>query len=135
MAAKQGRCFLQGKRQGWCLGVALVLVSILAGCSEKTATVQFKVNSQPEGSYVLYQMRGPQAPCGDEWIYLGMTPLRGVRQFDRQQLESSSKITLKVMHPGYLEQKVEWDGPGFYQEAQGKGGVFFAPIMIPAHSP
>ncbi len=133
--AEQGRCYPQRIKQGWSLGVALVLVGLLTGCGEKTATVQFKVNSQPEGSYVLYQMRGPQVPCADEWIFLGMTPLRGVRQFDRQQLESSSKITLKVMHKGYLEQKVEWDGPGFYSEAQDKGGVFFAPIMIPVPSP
>jgi len=128
----QGRWYPQRNKWGWLLVVALLLV--LPGCSDKSTTVHFKVNAQPEGSYVLYQMRGPQAPCGEEWIFLGMTPLRGVRQFDRQQLESSSKITLKVMHPGYLEQKVEWDGPGFYREAKDKGGVFFAPVMIPVHS-
>lgn len=133
--AEQGRWDPVGKKQGWFLVVILVVVGTLAGCGEKTATVRFKVNSQPEGSYVLYQMRGPRIPCADEWIFLGMTPLRGVRQFDRQQLESSSKITLKVMHQGYLEQKVEWDGPGFYREAEDKGGVFFAPIMIPVSSP
>lgn len=132
---KLARWYSQGKKQRWSLGAALMLVGLLTGCGEKTATVQFKVNSQPEGAYVLYQMRGPQVPCADEWIFLGMTPLRGVRHFDRQQLENSSKIALKVMHQGYLEQQVEWDGPGFYREAQSKGGVFFAPIMIPVPSP
>ena len=43
------------------LGGALLLV--LAGCGDKTAAVRFKVNSEPEGAYVLYQLSGTEAPC------------------------------------------------------------------------
>ena len=66
------------------LGGAVLLA--LTGCGDKTAAVRFKVNSEPEGAYVLYQLSGTEAPCAGEWIYLGNTPLQGIHQFTREQL-------------------------------------------------
>ena len=112
----------------------LVAASIffLSGCGDKTASVRFKVNSEPEGAYVVYQMSGTKTPCAGEWIFLGNTPLQGVHQFSKEQLENSDKITLKVMQPGYVEQKKDWDGSSFYEEAQEKGVIYWTPEMIPA---
>ena len=114
--------------------LALTAVSLLTlvGCGDKTASVRFKVNSEPEGAYVVYQMSGANVPCAGEWIYLGNTPLQGVHQFTREQLENSDKITLKVMQPGYVDQKKDWDGPSFYEEARDKGVIYWTPEMIPS---
>lgn len=109
----------------------LAAALLLGGCGNKTTSVRFKVNTAPEGAYVVYQMSGKNAPCAGEWIYIGNTPLQGVHQFSEEQLENSDKITLKVMQPGYIDQKKEWSGPAFYEEAEQKGGIFWAPSMIP----
>ena len=115
------------------LGGALLLV--LAGCGDKTAAVRFKVNSEPEGAYVLYQLSGTEAPCAGEWIYLGNTPLQGIHQFTRDQLQNSDRISLKVMQPGYMDQKKDWGGEAFYEEAREKGVIYWTPEMIPAIGP
>lgn len=119
------------------LGKGLLLVVatamlVVSGCSSKKATVNFKVNSEPEGSYVLYQALGKDLPCGGQWIYLGNTPLRGVHQFSEKQLENTGKITMKVMHDGYRDQTREWDGPSFWEEAEGRGVIFWTPELIPS---
>ena len=113
------------------LGVVVSML-VVSGCSSKTATVRFKVNSEPEGSHVLYQASGKDLPCGGQWIYLGNTPLRGVHQFSEKQLENTGKITMKVMHEGYLDQTREWDGPSFWEEVEGRGVIFWTPELIPA---
>lgn len=118
----------------WTALLLAAAVALLAGCGDKIASVRFKVNSEPEGAYVVYQMSGTKTPCAGEWIYLGNTPLQGVHQFSREQLENSDKITLKVMQPGYVDQKKDWDGDSFYEEAEDKGVIYWTPEMIPAGS-
>ncbi|WP_028582951.1 hypothetical protein [Desulfogranum mediterraneum] len=114
---------------------AATLALLLAACSPKSASVRFKVNSEPEGAHVLYQASGKDLPCGGKWIYLGNTPLRGVHQFNERQLEQTEKITMKVMHNGYHEQKIEWDGPSFWEEVEGRGVIFWTPELIPVSGP
>lgn len=125
-----GRCWQKGAAF---LAFAAALL-LLSGCGDKIASVRFKVNSAPEGAYVVYQMNGTKAPCSGEWIFLGNTPLQGVHQFSREQLEHSDKITLKVMQPGYVDQKKDWDGPSFYDEALETGVIYWTPTMIPART-
>ena len=115
------------------LGGAVLLA--LTGCGDKTAAVRFKVNSEPEGAYVLYQLSGTEAPCAGEWIYLGNTPLQGIHQFTREQLRNSDRISLRVMQPGYMDQKMDWGGEAFYEEAREKGVIYWTPEMIPAIGP
>ena len=126
-------CILGSSTPVWLIIAAVALLA-LTGCGSKVASVRFKVNTAPEGAYVVYQMSGKGAHCAGEWIYIGNTPLQGVHQFSEEQLENSDKITLKVMQPGYLDQKKEWAGPAFYEEAEQKGGIFWAPSMIPANA-
>ena len=102
----------------------------LVGCSAKTQTVQFKINSEPEGSHVVMNVSGPDRQNSGEWIYLGHTPIRGVRQINEDEAENV-KITLKVMHAGYYDQVREWDGEAFWKEAVEKGVIFWTPELIP----
>jgi len=110
---------------------AVLCLALLAGCSSPSKTVNLKIHSQPEGAYIVYRLQGDEAPCAGEWIYLGTTPFRGVRHFDKGRLEELGKITLRVMRPGYLDQVREWDGAAFWEEAEGKGVIFWTPELVP----
>ncbi len=109
----------------------LALLALVSGCSSSVRTVRFKVNSEPEGAHVVYRVLGEDIPCQGQWIYLGNTPLRSVRQFSDEQLEKVGKITLKVMRRGYYDQVREWDGPSFLEEAEGRGVIFWTPELVP----
>ncbi|MCK5517095.1 MAG: hypothetical protein KAI39_09500 [Desulfobulbaceae bacterium] len=112
------------------LMTALFLAVATTGCSSKTQTVQFKINSQPEGSHVVFNMSGSKLDNSADWLYLGHTPIRGVRQIQENKIVDASKIALKVMHAGYYDQIREWDGPTFWEEAIEKGVVFWTPKLI-----
>ncbi len=114
------------------LAILATLLFFLSGCSN-TKTVNFKINSVPKGAHVLYQVIGEDVPCQGEWIYLGNTPVQGVRQFDEDQLEDAEKITLKIIHSGYHEQVKEWDGASFWKEVEERDVIFWTPELI--HSP
>lgn len=114
------------------LAILATLLFFLSGCSN-TKTVNFKINSVPKGAHVLYQVIGEDVPCQGEWIYLGNTPVQGVRQFDEDQLEDAEKITLKILHSGYHEQVKEWDGASFWKEVEERDVIFWTPELI--HSP
>ncbi len=123
--------------QGWrrkrlsVLFFLLALLVLSTACSPTVRTVRFKVNSEPEGAHVVYRVLGDDVPCQGQWIYLGNTPLRSVRQFSDDQLEHIGRITLKVMRRGYYDQVREWDGPSFLEEAEGKGVIFWTPELVP----
>ncbi len=116
----------------WLLATIFSASLLITGCSPASRTVQFKINSEPEGAHVVYKVLGKSLPCNGEWIYLGDTPLRGVRQFNEDQVEGASKIILRVFHSGYHDQIKEWDGQGFWDEIQGRQGIFWTPELIPA---
>jgi hypothetical protein len=111
------------------LAAGLLLVTA-TGCSSKTQNVQFKINSEPEGSHVVMNVSGPERANSSDWIYLGHTPIRGVRQI-REDEAQGVKITLKVMHAGYYDQVREWDGEAFWNEAVERGVIFWTPELIP----
>ncbi|MDO5674248.1 MAG: hypothetical protein Q4G66_04935 [bacterium] len=111
---------------------ALFILVLLSACGSRNAPVRFKVNSEPEGAYVLYMIQGAEIDCAGKWVYLGNTPLQGMYQFDRKQLQSGDKISLRVMQQGYMDQTKEWTGASFYEESKGKGVIFWTPEMVPA---
>ncbi len=117
-------------RCAWLAVLLIVLVS-LPGCSGQK-TVKFKINSVPKGAHVLYQVVGGSNSCQGQWIYLGSTPVQGVRKFDEKQLEGTDKVILKIMNSGYYDQTKEWDGPGFWEEIEEREVVFWTPDLVPA---
>lgn len=117
----------------WVSFFALALsLCLLSACGSRVVPVRFKVNSEPEGAYVLYQVQGTEIDCSGKWIYLGSTPLQGVYQFDRKQLQGGEKVVLRVMQQGYMDQTREWTGSSFYEESKDKGLIFWTPEMVPA---
>ncbi len=106
----------------------LLTLSLLSACAD-TKGVRFKINSVPKGAHVLYQVKGGNLPCQDNWIYLGNTPLQGVQHFNENQLEDTAKITLRVMHNGYHDQSREWDGESFWREIEEKDVIFWTPEL------
>jgi len=109
----------------------IIAVLFLSGCSTQK-TVRFKINSVPKGAHVLYQIVGEGIPCQGQWIYLGSTPIQGVRQLDEDLVEGADKITLRILHRGYSEQVKEWDGPGFWSEVEERDVIFWTPELIEA---
>ena len=123
--------FTNSLHQAGLMLVSLLLAVTVTGCSSKVQTVQFKINSEPEGSHVVLNVSGPEIPNSADWIYLGHTPIRGVRQISEDKVAEANKITLKVMHAGYYDQIREWDGEAFWNEAVERGVIFWTPSLIP----
>ncbi len=108
----------------------IFLLFSLTACGSSFKSVEFKVNTEPEGSHVVYRLSGGDQPGTPDWIYLGNTPYRGVRLIDESGLSDNSKITLKVMHGGYYDQIKEWMGESFLEEAETKGYILWAPYLV-----
>ncbi|PIE57209.1 MAG: hypothetical protein CSA34_00070 [Desulfobulbus propionicus] len=113
------------------LAAGCAALLLLGGCSSMVS-VPYKINAEPEGSYLLMQVTGDdeEVPCVNEWVYLGQTPVQGIRQFDSSVLKKIDKVTLKVMHDGFVGQIREWDGEGFWREAEGKGAIYWTPELV-----
>lgn len=127
---KQKTCnTLQVKRflLSGCFFITLLMIS---GCADKKS-VRFKIDSVPKGAHVLYQVAGGDSPCQGQWLYMGSTPLQGVRQLSENEVEDADKIMIKVFHNGYHDQIKEWDGAGFWQEIEERDVIFWAPELIP----
>ena len=122
--------FVNPLQQAGLVLASLLLAVAVTGCSSKVQTVQFKINSEPAGSHVVLNVSGPKLPNSADWIYLGHTPIRGVRQISKDNVAKANKITLKVMHAGYYDQIREWDGEAFWNEAVERGVIFWTPELI-----
>ena len=109
----------------------LLIIGCMTGCGRKNQNIPFKVNSQPEGAQVLFNMSGSWSQKNQDWLYLGHTPLRAIRLLNEDEVTGSGKVTLKVMHAGYYDQVKEWDGETFWAQIEQEGFVFWAPQLIP----
>ncbi|MGI9317033.1 MAG: hypothetical protein ACR2QW_06855 [bacterium] len=109
------------------------LAVLLVGCASSVKTVPFKIQSDPLGSYVLYQVRADQQDEQNlDWIYLGNTPLDIRRTVARRDLKRADAFVIRVMKEGYLDQRKAWTGEQIVKEAKKKGAVFWNPRLVPA---
>lgn len=111
------------------------VVAVLGGCaSPSVRTVPFKVQSDPLGGYVLYQV---QADVEDvrtyDWVYLGVTPVDIRRAVDKVDLNRADAFVLRVIKEGYHDQHKSWTGEQLVKEAQSKGAVFWNPRLVPVN--
>ena len=110
--------------------ICLLFAVSLTGCASDVQTVNFKINSEPEGSHVVLNISGQERENSSDWIYLGHTPIR-ISRLLKEDEAAGVKITLKVMHAGYYDQVREWDGETFWNEAVERGVLFWTPELIP----
>lgn len=111
----------------------VVVIVILTGCASSVRTVPFKVQSDPLGAYVLYQIQADQYDDRNyDWIYLGNTPLDIRRTVNSSDLRRADAFVIRVMKEGYLDQQKAWTGEQIVKEAKKKGAVFWNPRLIPA---
>ena len=113
------------------LSIAIALTAI-AGCASSVKTVPFKVQSDPLGAYVLFQVQADQHDEQNyDWIYLGNTPLDIRRTVASRDLKRADAFVIRVMKEGYLDQRKAWTGEQIVKEAKKKGAVFWNPRLIP----
>jgi len=102
-----------------------------SACASDRA-VSFKVNTEPEGATVIYRLHKAKPDrCGNEWIYLGNTPLEAVRHISTDALKERNTVALKVLRPGYADQTKEWDGESFWEAVEREKRIFWAPQLVP----
>lgn len=111
--------------------LSIAAVSLMVGCASQK-TVTFKINSAPEGAFVIYRLSGPDLDKAPEWIYLGNTPLNAVRQFHEDQMRDENKLSIKVMRAGYVDQARDWSGEAFWDEVAEYGRILWAPQLFPS---
>jgi hypothetical protein len=111
------------------VAVCLSLGMFLSACASKES-VKLSIYTEPEGSHVVYMVTPAQSEVPSPWIYLGVTPYKGVTLFDDDDLDSDATIRIKVMRNGYLDQIKEWNGEQFLEEAEDKGMIFWTPRLV-----
>ena len=111
---------------------AIVAAAIsITACGSTVKTVPFKIQSDPLGAYVLYQVQADKADVRSfDWIYLGNTPLDTRRAIEAKQLKSADAFLLRVMKEGYLDQEKAWTGEQMVKDAKSKGAVSWNPRLI-----
>ncbi len=111
----------------------IAMLAVATGCASKIKTVPFKIQSDPLGAYVLYQVQADIEDVRDfDWIYLGNTPLDTRRAIKSRDLKNADSFMIRVMKEGFLDQQKAWTGEQFIDEAKSKGAVFWNPRLIPA---
>ncbi len=111
------------------VAVSLLLGIFLSACASRES-VKLSIYTEPEGSHVVYKVTVAESEAPSPWIYLGVTPYKGVTLFDDDALDSDATISIKVMRNGYLDQEKEWNGEQFLEEAEDKGMIFWTPRLV-----
>ena len=112
----------------------LLTAAALTACASSVKTVPFKIQSDPLGAYVMYQVQADKEdPRSYDWIYLGNTPLDTRRAIESRELKRADSFMIRVMKEGYLDQQKAWTGGQFVEESKEKGAVFWNPRLIKAN--
>lgn len=109
--------------------VSLSLGIFLSACASKES-VKLSIYTEPEGAHIVYMVTQAEFDKSSPWIYLGVTPYKGVTLFDDNDFDSDDTIRIKVMRNGYLDQTKEWNGEKFLEEAEEKGMIFWTPRLV-----
>lgn len=115
------------------IGAVVITAWLLVGCATTHKTVPLRVQSDPLGAYVLFQV---QADARDErsydWVYIGTTPLDTRRSVTSNDLDNADAFVVRVMKEGYLDQQKSWTGEQMVNEAKSKGVVYWKPRLVKA---
>ncbi len=107
-----------------------LLASGLFSSCASTKTVDLNIHTEPEGSYIVYQVAKHETNTASPWIFLGVTPYRGVTVLDKDVFNHDDTISFKVMRNGYMDQVKEWTGDQFLQEYKQNDVLTWTPRLI-----
>ena len=114
--------------------ICFVGLTATACASNSVKTVPLRVQSDPLGAYVLFQV---QADVKDQrsfdWVYIGNTPLDTRRSVWKKDLDDADAFVLRIMKEGYIDQQKAYTGEQLVNEAKSKGVVFWNPRLVPAN--
>ena len=116
-------------KQFWHFMLCVFFISALSACASKQS-INLKIHTDPEGSHVVYSVSGYSSETPAKWIYLGVTPFKGMTVFEKDAFDSDSKISIKVMQNGYLDQVKEWSGDKFLRESNENNMIFWTPHLV-----
>jgi len=111
--------------------LAAVSTGILIGCASNK-TIPMKIQSDPLGAYVLIKHKGRE-DADSEWIFLGNTPLTTQRHFDKDELDGSEVLVVRLLKDGYLEQVKEWQAAELRRIGGDDQPLFWNPKLVPSN--
>ena len=97
----------------------------LAACGGKK-NVSMKVLSDPLGAYALMKItyKGEEE---SDWLFLGPTP---INQDKRLSFDGATKVSLKVIRPGFFDQEKSWKAKDFLKEAKRNKQIIWVPNLV-----
>jgi len=107
-----------------------LLVSGLFSSCASTKAVNLNIHTQPEGSYIVYKVAKHEPNTDSQWIYLGVTPYRGITMLGKDAFDQDDTISFRVMRNGYMDQVKEWTGDEFLQEYEQNEVLTWTPRLI-----
>ncbi|MCB1229462.1 MAG: hypothetical protein KDN19_04310 [Verrucomicrobiae bacterium] len=102
----------------------------LSSCSN-TRTVQFTINSEPQGAYTTFEFDSPTT--NKDAQFLGNTPISITREIDIREVPGNAEVTLRAMLPGYFDGTKIYTMKAFLREAKTKGGIFWNFDLVPSN--
>ncbi len=118
------------KFRWFALAVCCLAVSGLFSSCASTKAVNLNIHSEPEGSFIVYRIQKHEPKTDSPWIFLGVTPYRGITVLDKDAFDNNDTISFKVMRNGYMNQVKEWTGEKFLQEYEQNDILTWAPRLI-----
>ena len=106
-----------------------VCLSCFSACASQKP-INLKIHTDPEGSHVAYSIKEYNSDTPEQWIYLGITPYKGMILLDKDAFDAESKISIKVMQNGYFDQTKEWSGDKFKHESKENSMIFWTPHLV-----
>ena len=113
--------------------LVLTTVGFLAACGSAVKTVPMKIQSDPLGAHVLFQVQADKEDIRSyDWIYLGSTPVDTRRAVNKRDLKKADAFMIRVIKEGYLDHEKAWTGKQMVKESKSKGAVFWNPRLVPS---
>ncbi len=109
----------------------IFIASFLTACGG-VKNVPIKVQSDPLGSYVTYQIQAAAKGADSDWVFLGKTPIDIKHRIDKKQFKKAGAFRLRVMKEGYNEQIRDWTRKEIKDEIDERGSLFWNPKLVPS---
>lgn len=106
--------------------IAIALTLLIAACGPNKKDIAMKLHSDPLGAYALMQVKYKENSDSD-WIFLGPTPINTNKKI---VTSGATSVSLKVVRPGFYEQKKTWKLKDFLKEHKQNKEIVWIPSMV-----